>query len=136
MDKNSIPANFPQHAPTAVGWVTYRAIPEPEVGARAGRALVDWSWGAAGESLFVFGVGSGMLWGPGKWSRMGPCTRLLDYIHVGILSPGELQDVKREGLRLTVMQNGVEYRFKIRAMGDDLLHDGSKNGSDPQNSSQ
>jgi hypothetical protein len=46
----------------------------------------------------------------------------LDEVQIGILGVGDLKDVKREGLHLTVKQNGVEYHFTIEAIAE-------KNGS-------
>jgi hypothetical protein len=51
------------------------------------------------------------------------CTPLLDHTDIGLLGLGNLNDVKREGLHLTVKQNGVEYHFKVEAMGRGILRD-------------
>lgn len=47
------------------------------------------------------------------------CTPLLESVQVGLL--GRLDDVNKSGLHLTVKQNGVEYQFKIEAMGEDII---------------
>jgi hypothetical protein len=62
------------------------------------------------------------------------CTPLLDNIHAGLL--GDLNDVKREGLHLIVKQNGVEYHFKVEAMGEGVLRDESTEKSNSQDDSQ
>jgi hypothetical protein len=43
------------------------------------------------------------------------CTPLLEKVQVGFL--GSLDDVKRDGLHLTVKQNDVKYHFKVEADG-------------------
>jgi hypothetical protein len=65
----------------------------------------------------------------------GDCTLLLDNVRVGLSGLGDLNDVKRQGLHLTVKQNGVEYHFKIEAMGSGILHDESMK-SNSQDDSQ
>lgn len=57
------------------------------------------------------------------------CTPLLDKVQVGLLGT-ELNDVKREGLHLIVKQNGVEYHFKVEAMGEDIVPAGNANTRD------
>jgi hypothetical protein len=47
-----------------------------------------------------------------------------------------LRDVKREGLHLTVRQNGVEYRFKVDAMGADISSDGPAEKGNASDDSQ
>lgn len=64
------------------------------------------------------------------------CTPLLDNTPIGVLSLGDLHDVKREGLHLTVKQNGVEYHFKVEAMGSDILHDESLGKGNAQDGSE
>lgn len=59
------------------------------------------------------------------------CDSLLDSIEVGLL--GQVDDVKREGLRLIVRQKGHEYRFKVEAMGDDISPDGFSRNGDASN---
>jgi hypothetical protein len=49
------------------------------------------------------------------------CTPLLDHVQIGLMSLGDLNDVKREGLHLTVKQNGVEFHFKVEAMGNGIF---------------
>jgi len=64
------------------------------------------------------------------------CTPLLDNAHIGLFGLADLDDVKREGLHLTVKQNGVEYHFKVEAMGRGILHDESMEKGNAQDDSQ
>jgi|HubBroStandDraft_3_1064219.scaffolds.fasta_scaffold139371_1 hypothetical protein len=64
------------------------------------------------------------------------CTPLLDNAHIGLLGLVDLSDVKREGLHLTVKQNGIEYHFKVEAMGRGILHDEPMGKSNAQDHSQ
>lgn len=54
------------------------------------------------------------------------CTPLLDNVKMGLSGMGELKDVKREGLHLIVKQNGVEYHFKVEAVGEGILPAGKQ----------
>jgi hypothetical protein len=62
------------------------------------------------------------------------CASLLDKTEVGLL--GQLDDVKRESLHLTVRQKGREYRFKVEAMGMHISHNDSTQGDDASDDTQ
>ena len=64
------------------------------------------------------------------------CTPLLDNAHIGLLGLVDLKDVKREGLHLTVKQDGVEFHFKVEAMGRGILHHEFMEKNNSQDDSQ
>jgi hypothetical protein len=73
------------------------------------------------------------FWGDTMYYRTvcesADCTPLLEHLSVLPI----LDDVRKEGLRLTVKQGGVEYHFKVEAMGTEL---DKQNASDSESSNE